>query len=286
MLFSATAARDWAVTHGLRVVVILLLALLAREALRRAVPAAMRHSLAGGADAESAAEHLKRADTLTEVVLRTAGVAILVVAAFFILAEVGFSVAPVIAGLGITGIAVGLGAQTLVKDVVNGLFILGENQYRVGDIVTIAGVSGRVEDVTLRRTVLRADDGTVYSVPNSAITVAGNLTRGYGGVYIAVALSFLADLEGAIREIDRIGQELAKDAQFGPLIMEAPHALRVDSLEDTYLNLRIAGRAIPGAQAQVAGELRRRIKEEFDRLGIAYRGWQAPRDGAKEEKTG
>jgi small-conductance mechanosensitive channel len=266
------AARDWAVTHGLRVVVILLLALVARQIVARAVPIAVRRSLVFGHEEDARLEQLKRADTLIGVILGTTTALLIIVAAFFAMAEMGFSIAPVIAGVSITGIAIGLGAQTLVKDVVNGMFILGENQFRRGDMVTVANVSGTVEDVSLRRTLLRGEDGTVYIVPNSAISVAGNHTRGYSGIYFLVAISFQADLERAIHEINRIGKELAADPEFGALIIDPPRALAVDALEDSYVNLRIDGRARPGAQGQVAGELRRRIKQEFDQLGIPYRG--------------
>ena len=275
MVFSPEA-RYWAVTHGLRLVVVLLLALFARQIVARAVPLAVRRSLLFGYEDDARVEQLKRADTLIGVILGTTTVIIFLVAAFFVLAEVGFSVAPVIAGVSISGIAVGLGAQTLVKDMLNGMFILGENQFRRGDMITVANVSGTVEDVSLRRTLLRGEDGTLYVVPNSAITVAGNHTRGYSGIYFLVAISFQADLERAIDEIDRIGNELAADPVFGPLVIEPPRALAVDALEDSYVNLRIDGRSKPGVQGRVAGELRRRIKQEFDRLGIAYRGSPPP----------
>jgi moderate conductance mechanosensitive channel len=264
--------RAWAGSHGLRVLVVIILVLVARLILDRAVPLALRHSLVRESEEELRAEQLKRAETLSHVMTRTALIIMLLVAAFLVLAEFGFSIAPVVAGLGITGIAVGLGAQTFVKDAINGLFILGENQFGRGDIVTIANVTGRVVDVSLRRTLLRAEDGTVYVVPNSAITVAANQTRGYSGVYLPIAISYQADLQRAIAEIDRIGRELAADPDFRPLILESPHALRVDALEDGYLTLRISGRAASGSGPRVSGELRRRIKEEFDRLGIPYRG--------------
>jgi moderate conductance mechanosensitive channel len=269
-------ARAWAVTHGLRVLFVVLLVLLARLVLDRAIPLALRHSLVRESEDDLRAEQIKRAETLGHVVTRTSLAVLLVVAAFLVLAELGFSIAPVVAGLGITGIAVGLGAQTFVKDAINGLFILGENQFGRGDIITVANVTGRVVDISLRRTVLRAEDGTVYVVPNSAITVAANLTRGYSGIYIPISLSYQADLERATAEIDRIGQALAEDSDFGPLILEAPHVLRIDSLEDGYLNLRIAGRAASGAGPRVSGELRRRIKDGFDRASIAYRGAPSP----------
>ena len=269
---TAESVRDWSSTHGLRILFIIALVLIARVVLRRVVPPAIRHALVHDGGELDRAEFSRRAETVSSVILRTAAVVIVIVAAFFILAEVGFNVAPVIAGVSISGIALGLGAQTLVKDGINGLFILGENQFAHGDTISVAGVTGVVEEVNLRRTVLRGEDGTVYTVPNSAITVAGNHTRGYSGVYFTLALSYLADLERAIGEIDRLGTDLASDPSFGPRILEAPKAVRIDSLEDTYLNLRVSGRVVPGAQTEITSELRRRIIEDFDRLEIAYRG--------------
>jgi len=176
------AVRSWALTHGLRVLAVILAVLLVRALLRRAVPLGLRHSLVRGIDEEIRVEQIKRAETLSGVILTTSLIGLLLAGGFLVLGDLGFSVAPVVAGLGVTGIALGLGAQTLVKDAVNGIFILAENQFRRGDIVTIAGATGRVEDVSLRRTLLRAENGTVFSVPNSAITVAANHTRGYSGI--------------------------------------------------------------------------------------------------------
>ena len=271
-MVTAETFRDWSSTHGLRILFIIVLVLVARIVLLRAVPPAIHHALVHDGSDLDRVEFSRRAETVSSVILRTAAVVIVIVEAFFILAEVGFNIAPVIAGVSISGIALGLGAQTLVKDGINGLFILGENQFAHGDMITVAGVTGIVEEVNLRRTVLRGEDGTVYTVPNSAIAVAGNHTRGYSGIYFTLGISYLADLERAISEIDRVGAELAADAAFSSRILQPPKAVRIDSLEDTYLNLRISGRVVPGAQTPITGELRRRILEDFDRLEIAYRG--------------
>lgn len=269
------AAKTGALLHGVRIAAIIVAILIAQVLLRRLLPAALRRALRTGPRDDVYPEPLKRAETLAHVIVTTSMVVLIVIGVFLILAEFGFDIVPAVAGVGITGIALGLGAQTLVKDAINGLFILGENQFGRGDIVTLAGVSGRVEDVNLRRTLLRAEDGTVYVVPNSTITVAANHTRGYSGISFPVAISYSADLEAAIREIGRIGRDLAEDSEFGPRVVDAPHADRVDSLEDAYLNLHVAGKATPGSGLRVSSEMRRRIKQEFDRLGIAYRGGPA-----------
>jgi len=270
----STAVRDWALTHGIRVLVVLIAVLAVRAVLLRAINPAFRRSIVRAAGEEERAEQLKRAETLGQVASRTLIAIVLLIGVFLVLAELGFTIEPALAGLGITGIAIGLGAQTLVKDAINGTLILTENQFRRGDIVTVAGVTGRVVDLGLRRTVLRAEDGTVFSVPNSSITVAANHTRGYSGISFGIRLPFAADIDRAISEIGRIGREVAEDPDYRSLILEQPQALRVDSLEDTYLNLIVSGRVVPtpGAQAAVAGEMRKRIKQEFERLGIAYGG--------------
>jgi moderate conductance mechanosensitive channel len=264
----------WLRSSGLRILIVVVAILVAIAVLRRIIPVAMRHALVRAVDEEIRSEQVKRAETLSAVLLTTTLAIIFVAGALLILAELGFSIGPVIAGLGITSIAIGLGAQTLVKDAINGIFILAEDQFRRGDVVTIAGSTGTVEEVSLRRTLLRAEDGTVFSVPNSAVVVSANYTRGYSGISFNVGLSFAADLERATAEIDRIGDELAHDPIYSGLILSPPMALRIDSLEDTYLNLIVSGKVTPspGAQAKVAGEMRRRIKQEFDRLGIPYRG--------------
>src|SRR5947209_8295189 len=132
--------RDWAATHGSRVVVILIAAIVARVLIHRIVPPTMRRALAIGPELEDPLELRKRADTLSHVLVRLGEGAILVLAVFMLLGEVGYNLAPVVTGLGIGGIAIGLGAQSLVKDTINGIFILGENQFRRGDFVTLAGV--------------------------------------------------------------------------------------------------------------------------------------------------
>jgi moderate conductance mechanosensitive channel len=273
----SSAARDWTLTHGLRVLVVLIAVLAVRALLVRTIGPAFRRSLVRSISEEGRAEELKRAETLSQVASTTLVAAVLLIGVFLILAELGFTLAPALAGLGITGIAVGLGAQTLVKDAINGTLILAENQFRRGDMVTIAGVTGRVVDLGLRRTVLRAEDGTLFSVPNSSIAVAANHTRGYSGISFEVRLPYAADIDRAIAEVGRIGREVAQDPEYHQLILEPPQALRVDALEDTYLNLRVSGRVAPtpGAQAAVAGEMRKRIKQEFERLGIAYQGGPA-----------
>ena len=213
-------------------------------------------------------EQAKRRETLSYVLIRTTEILLVMIAAFMVLAEIGFNIAPILAGAGIAGIAIGFGAQTLVKDVLSGAFVLLENQYAKGDVVRIAGVSGIVEEVNLRRTVLRDLDGIVHSVPNGEVRVASNFTRGWSRVNLNITVGFNEDLDQVRALLDRLGEELALDPEWGPLILEAPKVLRVDDFAESGMTLKILAMTKPMKQWDVAGELRRRIKMAFDANGI------------------
>jgi small conductance mechanosensitive channel len=184
-------------------------------------------------------------------------------AIFTILPEAGVTITPILASVGIVGIALGFGAQSLVRDTINGLFILMENQYSEGDVVTVAGISGRVEDVSLRRTVLRDLDGVVHYVPNGHIAVASNLTQEWSRVNLNVSVAYGEDVDRVFKIIDRVGRELAADSGFGSKIISPPHALRVDSMSDTGVAIKVLGETQPVSQWEVTGELRRRLIRAF-----------------------
>ena len=255
--------RDWLLTHGLRIVLIVALALLADLLLRWLVPHVLRPLVQQRMKGKPDEEVQKRLHTLTSV-LEGAGRAVLVGWAIFtILPEAGVTITPILASVGIVGIAVGLGAQSLVRDTINGLFILMDNQYSQGDVVTVAGISGRVEDVGLRRTVLRDLDGVVHYVPNGAIAVASNLTQEWSRVNLNVSVAYGEDIDRVFSIIDRVGRELAADPQFEPLIISPPHALRVESMSDTGVAIKVLGDTQPVSQWEVTGELRRRLIRAF-----------------------
>ncbi|HUG56269.1 MAG TPA: mechanosensitive ion channel family protein [Candidatus Limnocylindrales bacterium] len=213
-------------------------------------------------------ELAKRRHTIAGVLERTLAAVVLTLAAFTVLSEVGVDITPVLAGIGVVGIAVGFGAQSLVRDVIGGVLILIEDQYRRGDVVRLAGVAGLVEDVNLRRTVLRDLDGIVYSVPNGEVSVSANFTRGYARVNLDVVVGYGEDLDRVHDVLDRVGAELAADPEWKDRIMEPPAVLRVDALGDSGVALKVLGTTAPIEQWAVAGELRRRIKAAFDREGI------------------
>jgi len=246
------------------VVVVLLLAfVIFRMVFPRVARAAM---MRGGHPPDD--EMAKRADTIIGVVDRTAVIAVMVIGAVTIMQEVGVDITAIVTGLGVTGLALALGAQALVRDAINGIFLLAEDQYRRGDVIKIADVTGTVEDITLRRTIIRDEDGVVHSVPNGAIGVVSNYTRDYAQVNIPVRVSYGEDLEHVREVVAAAGLELSSDAHFGPLITQPARVRAVESVGDGGVEVSVTARTRPAARWEVAAELRWRLAEAFLREGI------------------
>ena len=181
---------------------------------------------------------------------------------------VRLDIGPAIAGLGIIGIAVGLGTQSLVRDYLNGALILVENHYAIGDVVRIAGVSGKVEDFTLRRTTLRDQDGTVHTVPNGLVNVASNLTREWARVNEDVRVVYGTDIQKASDVVDRLGRAMASDPEWAARILEAPRVERVSQLGEYGVTLKVLGTVRASEQWAVSGELRKRLLAAFAAEGV------------------
>lgn len=222
----------------------------------------------GTAQELSAVEIRKRMDTLDQLGGHVLRFFIVVIAGLMALRAVGLDVGPAIAGLGIVGIAVGFGAQHLVKDYLNGALILVENQFSKGDVVRIAGVSGEVEDFSLRRTTLRDLDGVVHTVPNGEIAVASNLTRVWSRINQDVTVAYGTDIDEAIKVVDEVGRTMAADAAWKRRVMEAPRVDRVAALGEYGVSLKILGTVRAQDQWAAAGELRKRLLAAFREHGI------------------
>ncbi len=265
MLAIGLSGQSWAEAL-IRVGVVLIITGLVLYLLRRGVRALVRAGLV-----TDAAELEKRVATLTDVLFRTTVVVALVIAGLTILSHAGFDITPILAGAGVVGLAVGLGAQSLIRDALNGFFVLLENQYAKGDIVTLAGVSGRVEDVNLRRTLVRDLDGALHSVPNSVVAVASNHTRQWSRVHLDLAFPATEEAERVIGLIDGVGRELAADPAFAARVLAAPRAVWVDGLGAGNVRVKVLGDTLPGAQWEVASELRLRLQQAFltERVPIA-----------------
>ncbi len=259
---------DWLAGDGARVAVIIAVAVAVDLALHRLIPRALRLTVERQMKGREEEEIQQRVDTLASVLTAGGRVIVVLVTLLTLLPLAGISIAPLLAGVGIIGLAVGFGAQSLVKDVISGLFILLDNQYSKGDVVTLSGISGLVEDVGIRRTVLRDLDGIVHYIPNGEIAVASNFTQEYSRVNLNVGVSYSEDLDHVMQVINRVGEEMAADPEWAPSIIAAPKALRVDNLGDSGIEIKIVGDTKPIKQWDVMGELRKRIKKAFDEEGI------------------
>ena len=262
-----TPVIDWLLEHGTRILIILVVGAGLWFTWKKFLPPLVHRTLVK-TRGETKEAIKKRTDTLFSVFLGAGRLFIIIVVIFMILSELDVPIAPALAGFGIAGLAIGFGAQYLIKDLIAGTFIILENQYRVGDWVMVADISGLVEEVHLRKTVLRDFDGTVHHVPNGEIRVASNYTRKFSRINLNISVAYDTDLDHAMNVINRVGDELAADEHWGKLIKGAPHALRVDNLGDSGIDIKILGNVNPMQQWAVMGELRLRLKKAFDAEGI------------------
>lgn len=216
----------------------------------------------------TALEARKRADTLGNIINSAAAVFIIGVSSMMILSEFGINIMPIITGAGIAGLAIGFGAQNLVRDVISGFFIILEDQIRVGDVVNINGTGGTVEAIKLRTTILRDFNGTVHIFPNGEIKQVANHTKDFSCYAIDVGVAYKEDVDAVMDLLRRIGSELQEDPNFSKSILAPLDVLGVDSFDDSRLNIKIRIKTLPQQQWAVGRELRRRIKKAFDAHGI------------------
>ena len=266
--FSWGIVISWLLEHGTRILIILVVGVGLWFVLKKLLLPMVRRTMARSMKGESKEGIKKRTDTLLSVFIGAGKILIVMVVVFMVISELGIDIMPILAGFGIAGIAVGFGAQYLIRDLIAGVFIIMENQYRVGDVAKIADIWGLVEEVNLRKTVLRDLDGAVHHVPNGEIRVASNYTRKFSRINLNISVAYDTDLDHAINVINRVGQELAADKEWGKLIISAPYALRVDKLGDSGIEIKILGDVKPIQQWAVMGELRLRLKKAFDAEGI------------------
>jgi small conductance mechanosensitive channel len=260
---------NWFTEHGIPILIVVVGSFIGYQILKAAINRVMHRIVNIRGKGRRAKEELdKRSNTLSGYLSTVLGAIVLFVAVFMILSEVGVDIAPLIAGAGVVGIAIGFGAQSLIQDYLNGLFIVIEDQYNKGDVAKIAGIAGLVESVSLRRTVLRDLDGIVHSIPNGQITTTSNYTRDWARVNLNISVGYGEDLDRVMAVIDRVGRELAEDEYYGKLIKTPPKSLRVNKFGDSGIDIKILGETKPIKQWEVTGELRRRLKRAFDEEGI------------------
>ncbi len=208
--------------------------------------------------------------TLSSVVYGVGLFVIIFQAALQTLGVVNINIGPLLASAGIAGLAIGFGAQTLVKDVINGFFILMENQYDVGDTVRMSGVQGTVEHMTLRRTVLRDADGALHIIPNSEIKIVSNLTRDWAQVALHVNVAYSESSDRIIGLLKEIGREVRNDPFYADMLVSDPEVPGIERVAGTEVDYLMLAKTRPGQQYAVTRELRRRIKESFEKNNIQH----------------
>lgn len=257
------ALTGWLFGPGLRVGVIALLTYL----LVRIVAAAsqrLEDSMSGEGSGAEAIERFKRARTLSRLVHNGFTALVMAVAALMVLRELDVDIMPVLTGAGIVGLAVGFGAQTLVKDLISGFFLILENQVRVGDVVTINGTGGLVEAINVRTIVLRDLEGVVHVFPNGSIERLANRTKDFSYYVVDVGVAYKEDVDRVMAALREVGEELAADPGYGLSVLEPLEVLGVDAFGDSQVTIKIRIKTVPLKQWEVGRELRRRIKKSFD----------------------
>lgn len=263
---TSRALTTWLLGSGLRILVISVLT----YALLRIITATARRIEQDLGDATSAdmGERLKRARTVSRLVQNAATVLVVSIAALMVLHELQVDIMPILTGAGIVGLAVGFGAQTLVKDLIAGFFLTLENQVRVGDVAVINGVGGLVEGINLRTIVLRDADGTVHIFPNGSIDRLANRTKDFSYAVVDVGVGYSEDPDRIVGILRDLGSSLAADPTLGPLLLEPAETLGIEAFEEARMVIRVRVKTLPLRQWDVARELRRRIVKAFDELGI------------------
>jgi small conductance mechanosensitive channel len=268
---------DVVVAHAVRIAIIVAILIVANWLFRLVMRRVLQGALLRAAP-EHAEDRIilrRRAETLSATLNWAFGIFLLFLGVGLVLAEINVDVSALIAGVGVVGIALGLGAQTLVKDVINGIFILLENQYAVGDLVTVGGATGEVVEINPRRTVLRDSAGNIHSVPNSQITVATNRTGTLNRIRLDLEVPFEhvdAAVHLAEKVADGVARERARD------VLKAPMVASREVVEEGQVRLELVGDVRQGARWGIESELRRRMEREFSAAGLELR-FSEERDG-------
>lgn len=254
---------------GLRILAVLLVAwvvlTVAKKLLRRLGETLIHRAETEG---ELATESVKRVQTLLRLLRQAVTIVVWIVTLLIILKELGVDIAPILASAGIVGLAVGFGAQNLVRDVISGFFIILENQIRVGDVAIINGTGGLVEKVKFRTIVLRDLAGVVHVFPNGAINTLSNMTREWSAYVFDIGVAYKEDTDQVVALMKQVGDALRNDPYFGPLMLDDVEIFGVDKFDDSAVIIKGRLRTLPIKQWDVGREYQRRVKKAFDTAGI------------------
>lgn len=257
----------WLLSHGIKIVLIAVIAYVLKRIIHGVIVRAVRIAVRSE-DYQSKEAEEKRENTLISLFTVTLQTLIVLIASMMILEELGVQIGPMLAAAGIVGLAFGFGGQYLIRDIITGLFVIMENQYRIGDVVNINGIGGSVENITLRKTTLRDMNGTVHHIPHGEIKTVSNLTKDFSRVNMNLGISYNSNLEHVIAVVNEIGSQMAEDPQFKDSILKPIQFVRVDDFADSAIIIKMVGETKVLKQWEVAGEFRKRLKITFDKEGI------------------
>ena len=262
---------DWKdiIFAGLRILLILIIMWILSGIIRGLLKR-MEHALIakGHAEGEVPTEAAKRAETLVRLLRQAVIIVLWVMTGLLILRQLGVDIGPVLASAGVVGVAVGFGAQNLVRDVISGFFMILENQVRVGDVAIINGTGGLVEKINFRTIVLRDLSGIVHTFPNGTISTLANMTREWSAFVFDIGVAYKEDTDKVVEVLTRVGAELRQDPHFGPLMLDDVEIFGVDKFADSSVVIKGRTRTLPIKQWDVGREYQRRVKKAFDQAGI------------------
>ena len=261
---------DWIITKLPAVILVLILGFIGVKFLNYALNQLRKIILRAVAKEEPSVieERTKRTDTLTGVVKIAGNVAIWTIVLMIILKKIGIDIAPLIAGVGIIGLALGFGAQELVKDIISGFFILFEDHIRTGDVAVLNGTGGLVEKISLRTITLRDLSGVVHVFQNGKIDKMSNMTKEWSGMVFDIGVAYKEDTDRVSELMKQVGEEMMSDPEFGEMILEPIEVFGVDSFGDSAVVVKARLKTKPIKQWSVGREYRRRLKKLFDHEGI------------------
>lgn len=260
---------DTLILSGVRITFILALAWLLSSLLKRLFRKLKVHLLEKGRfGGELSAESTKRAETITRLVSQAVRIALWIIVSLVLLKEIGVEIGPILAGAGILGLAVGFGAQNLVRDVISGFFFILEDQVRVGDVAVVNGTGGQVEAINFRTIVLRDLGGVIHIFPHGSVNTLSNMTKEWSGYVFDIGVAYKENTDEVVKIIARVGEEMKSDETYGPLMLESPEIFGVDKLGDSAVVIRGRIKTQPIKQWFVGREFLRRIKFAFDANNI------------------
>jgi len=257
------------ITVSFKIVIILFVTIVVSTVIRRLIKRLrLRLTSRSGEQGDTSMETVKRIDTITRLIKQGVTLALWIIVTLVVLDEIGLEIAPILAGAGIIGLAVGFGAQNLVRDVISGFFFIMENQVRVGDVAIVNGTGGLVEEINFRTIVLRDLSGVIHVFPNGTISTLSNMTKGWSGYVFDLGVAYKEDTDKVVDIISQVGEKMKADPAFGELMLDIPEIFGVDRFDDSAVVIKGRIKTIPIQQWAVGREFLRRIKYAFDAQGV------------------